>query len=340
MVARLGCEAVKLAVPIRIDLKFGRTWGDATHIGRNCGRTHNGGTQHNETLAAPPAIESRSPVQQAAIEATTQIDPPDSNGQPVPPHCLGGDTEPDGEPHAPAKVTGTTTARRRRTTPARRSTRTGLGDVLRDEFAASLQHGFLTLPQIAACIRATTAKQRAVAAAQAATVRRQGTDKNCLRHDANVLEISGIEGEHDKGTLRSPMRSRRLRKAGIRCLLYTSPSYVPGDQGTLAGSGAAVAIHAPSLRVGLVARLNGILERRARGRELHAVTAVLLRQRRQQPEPPGRCSTATSSICATIWWRARSSRTAVGPAITPPAATPKARQRREEGFRALGRSRR
>jgi DNA polymerase I-like protein with 3'-5' exonuclease and polymerase domains len=30
-VAQLGCEAVKLAVPIRIDLKYGCNWGDATH---------------------------------------------------------------------------------------------------------------------------------------------------------------------------------------------------------------------------------------------------------------------------------------------------------------------
>jgi putative DNA primase/helicase len=31
LVARLGCEAVKLEVPMRADLKFGKSWGDATH---------------------------------------------------------------------------------------------------------------------------------------------------------------------------------------------------------------------------------------------------------------------------------------------------------------------
>jgi DNA polymerase I-like protein with 3'-5' exonuclease and polymerase domains len=30
-VAQLGCEAVELAVPIRVDLKYGRNWGDARH---------------------------------------------------------------------------------------------------------------------------------------------------------------------------------------------------------------------------------------------------------------------------------------------------------------------
>ena len=31
VVARLGCAAVQLDVPMRVDLKFGRTWGDAKH---------------------------------------------------------------------------------------------------------------------------------------------------------------------------------------------------------------------------------------------------------------------------------------------------------------------
>jgi DNA polymerase I-like protein with 3'-5' exonuclease and polymerase domains len=31
MIARLGCEAVSLQVPMRTDLKFGRSWGDASH---------------------------------------------------------------------------------------------------------------------------------------------------------------------------------------------------------------------------------------------------------------------------------------------------------------------
>jgi DNA polymerase I-like protein with 3'-5' exonuclease and polymerase domains len=31
LVARLGCEAIRLDVPMRVDLKFGRTWADARH---------------------------------------------------------------------------------------------------------------------------------------------------------------------------------------------------------------------------------------------------------------------------------------------------------------------
>jgi hypothetical protein len=31
LIARLGCEAVRLDVPMRVDLKFGTSWGDAMH---------------------------------------------------------------------------------------------------------------------------------------------------------------------------------------------------------------------------------------------------------------------------------------------------------------------
>ena len=31
LVAQLGCDAVSLEVPMRVDLKFGRSWGDASH---------------------------------------------------------------------------------------------------------------------------------------------------------------------------------------------------------------------------------------------------------------------------------------------------------------------
>ena len=31
LIARLGCEAVQLEVPMKVDLKFGKSWGDATH---------------------------------------------------------------------------------------------------------------------------------------------------------------------------------------------------------------------------------------------------------------------------------------------------------------------
>lgn len=48
-VARLGCEAVSLAVPMQVDLKFGRSWGDAKH---SWAKLHPG----EKSRAAPIAV--------------------------------------------------------------------------------------------------------------------------------------------------------------------------------------------------------------------------------------------------------------------------------------------
>jgi putative DNA primase/helicase len=51
LIARLACEAVKLAVPMRADLKFGRTWGDAKHSWQEL---HNG--EAPIKIAAEPIV--------------------------------------------------------------------------------------------------------------------------------------------------------------------------------------------------------------------------------------------------------------------------------------------
>ena len=56
----------------------------------------------------------------------------------------------------------------------------------------------------------------------------KASDRFCLRNDANVLEISGIEIEHDAGEISFETAIATMRTAKIRCLLYTSPSWVEG----------------------------------------------------------------------------------------------------------------
>ena len=84
--------------------------------------------------------------------------------------------------------------------------------------------------------------------------------RKCLRNDANVLELHGLEGEHDKGTMTLDDAVARLSRAGIRFLIYTSPSYVPGTKERWRVLVPFSRALAPSLRVGLLARLNGILD--------------------------------------------------------------------------------
>ena len=57
MIARLGEEAVKLNVPMKVDLKFGRTWGDArTQLGRTDRRKPRPQSRH---LNRRPSLRDR-----------------------------------------------------------------------------------------------------------------------------------------------------------------------------------------------------------------------------------------------------------------------------------------
>jgi AAA domain len=51
------------------------------------------------------------------------------------------------------------------------------------------------------------------------------TDKNSLRHNENVLSISGIECDYDGKKISIDEAHRLLKSAGVKALLYTSPSH-------------------------------------------------------------------------------------------------------------------
>ncbi len=51
------------------------------------------------------------------------------------------------------------------------------------------------------------------------------TQKNSLRHDANVISISGAEGDYDGKVMPIAEAACILDQAGIKATLYTSPSY-------------------------------------------------------------------------------------------------------------------
>lgn len=53
------------------------------------------------------------------------------------------------------------------------------------------------------------------------------SDKNSLRHDGNVLTISGVEGDYDGGKASFDAAVKCLRDAGVSGIVYTSPSYSP-----------------------------------------------------------------------------------------------------------------
>jgi DNA polymerase I-like protein with 3'-5' exonuclease and polymerase domains len=62
LVARLGCEAVQLDVPMRVDLKYGRTWGDAKHTWEELQQ----GKPVPQKAAPPPKVNGHATTAPAA----------------------------------------------------------------------------------------------------------------------------------------------------------------------------------------------------------------------------------------------------------------------------------
>ena len=148
----------------------------------------------------------------------------------------------------------------------------------------------MTLPQLAEHIRfQTAASKMELPWLKLAIFGNQRSEKNSLRTNENVLQITGIEVEHDAGEIAfGTALATILRAGGVRCILYTSPSYVPGVKerwrillplsSQLSARGAGEVRRARQRPV----------RRQARARELHAVAGVSVRQRQQQSQPPRR----------------------------------------------------
>jgi putative DNA primase/helicase len=84
------------------------------------------------------------------------------------------------------------------------------------------------------------------------------TDKDSLRHDANVLSISGIEADYDGERVSFEDAVAKLEVAGISALLYTSPSHTPDKPRWRVLCDTSRELK-PGRRYELVERLNGIL---------------------------------------------------------------------------------
>ena len=117
----------------------------------------------------------------------------------------------------------------------------------------------LTLRQLQDRLTRTTAPQKTgLPLIKLGTFGNVRTDKGSLRHDANLLRVSGIEGDYDAGTVQPQEAAERLRQAGLAALIYTTPSHTADAPRwrvlvPLAGEVSPVERHA------LCARLNGAL---------------------------------------------------------------------------------
>ncbi len=84
------------------------------------------------------------------------------------------------------------------------------------------------------------------------------TIKGSLRHDANVLAITGIEADYDAEKVSVDEAVEMLRKAGIKGMVYTSPSHTSEKPRWRVLCPVSVEM-APDQRARLVGRLNGVL---------------------------------------------------------------------------------
>ncbi|MFC7737518.1 phage/plasmid primase, P4 family [Roseomonas sp. GCM10028921] len=85
------------------------------------------------------------------------------------------------------------------------------------------------------------------------------TDAECLRHDANVLAISGIEADYDGGEVSFEQAVDIAGKAGLLCLLYTSPSHSAASPRWRVLCPTSTELE-PSRRDHLLGRLNGLFQ--------------------------------------------------------------------------------
>ncbi len=96
-----------------------------------------------------------------------------------------------------------------------------------------------------------------------ATFGNQVTQKGCLRNDANVLTVTGVECDYDDGQIGFEEAVRRVKKSGIVALLYTTPSHREEKPRWRVMAPLAVPIEGQRLkerRAAFVARLNGLFD--------------------------------------------------------------------------------
>ncbi len=85
------------------------------------------------------------------------------------------------------------------------------------------------------------------------------TDKNSLRHDGNVLAITGIEADYDAERMPVAAAVEKLEKAGILSMVYTSPSHTEDTPRWRVLCPTSTELP-PDRRAKLMGRLNGLFD--------------------------------------------------------------------------------
>uniref|UniRef100_UPI00404877CE VapE domain-containing protein n=1 Tax=Yoonia sp. TaxID=2212373 RepID=UPI00404877CE len=128
-----------------------------------------------------------------------------------------------------------------------------------DVKALRIEPARLSLRQIQARLTAATAPAKSdLPLVKLGTFGDVRTEKGSLRHDANLLSVSGVEGDYDAGAVSPQDAANRLRQAGMAALIYTTPSHIPEAPRWRVLAPLAMEV-APGEREAFCARLNGAL---------------------------------------------------------------------------------
>ncbi len=98
--------------------------------------------------------------------------------------------------------------------------------VFRDIYAKTFTASSLSMEQLVALVQSpTAANKKDLPLLKGAIFGNVLSNDGSLRHDLNVLEVSGVEIDYDGEVLPFEAAAERLRVAKIECVMYTSPSY-------------------------------------------------------------------------------------------------------------------
>jgi hypothetical protein len=129
-----------------------------------------------------------------------------------------------------------------------------------DAFARVQYQDNLTLPELAEEIRGFSEPHKSKLPWLKMAIFGENASRNhCLRTNANVKEVTGVEIDHDSGRMPFDEAVQRLKNAGLRSLVYTSASYVKDEKEKWRVLAPLSASTAPAARAELVAVLNGVL---------------------------------------------------------------------------------
>jgi Protein of unknown function (DUF3987) len=97
-----------------------------------------------------------------------------------------------------------------------------------DKYGTTALRQQADLEELAGAIRMTTkVAKEALPLVKFGTFGNKRSTDGCLRHDANVIEVTGVEGDYDGEQVSFEQAVEIAEKANLRCLVYTSPSHTP-----------------------------------------------------------------------------------------------------------------